>query len=80
VDYTVRIARRQSDAIANVVGRSTAFFAAPEMWSEAARVTVERVAVAATATEPSSVRVWDPKATSVEASATPNTDGLRSPR
>ena len=50
------------------------------MWSEAARVTVERVAVAVTATRPSSDRVWDPKSTSVEASVTPNTGGLGSPR
>lgn len=36
--------------------------------------------MAATATEPSSVRVWDQKSTSVEASVTLNTGGLGSPR
>ena len=47
---------------------------------KAVRVTVEAITVAVTATEPSSIRVWDPKSTSVEASPTLNTDGLGSPR
>jgi len=43
-------------------------------------VTVAAITVAMTVARPLSVRVWDPKSTTVEASVTPTTVGLRSPQ